>query len=422
MDTRHLKLPYLMPSQAQKHVTHNEALLVLDFIVQLAVESRDLATPPESPGEGDRHIVGTNADGEWLGHDGEVACMIDGGWRCLVPRDGWLAWVRDEGRLYVRRDGGWHSVAENLTSLGVNATPDAVNKLAVASPASLFTHDGGDHQLTVNKADAPARATLVFQSGYEGRAEIGLVGDDDLVFKVSADGANFVEALRVDKASGDVCLGSLNSGPLAGFRNAVINGTGAINQRGFPGGALAGYGYDRWRSEGSGCTVSVAAGRFTLTGAISQTIENARLAGSVVTISVDAPSNPLHVTLGSKSGTIPAGSGRRHVTLSLGTGEPDNLKLVIEVTSSTSFGEVQVERGPRPTPFEARPAALEEVLCRRYFEAVHPVFSGATVSGAPSGSSRPIPWRNASCRWFRSIRSSSRQACRRSRPPIRPAG
>ena len=32
-----LALPYIQPAQAQKHVTHDEAMRVLDVIVQLAV-------------------------------------------------------------------------------------------------------------------------------------------------------------------------------------------------------------------------------------------------------------------------------------------------------------------------------------------------------------------------------------------------
>ena len=38
--TPNLKLPYIMPSQAQKHVTHNEALRFLDAVVHLSVKSR----------------------------------------------------------------------------------------------------------------------------------------------------------------------------------------------------------------------------------------------------------------------------------------------------------------------------------------------------------------------------------------------
>lgn len=44
-----LGLPYLMPSQAQKHVTHNEALARLDLLVQLRVEALEAETPPRRP-------------------------------------------------------------------------------------------------------------------------------------------------------------------------------------------------------------------------------------------------------------------------------------------------------------------------------------------------------------------------------------
>jgi hypothetical protein len=381
MESQNLNLPFLMPSQAQKHVTHNEALVTLDNIVQLAVSDRHRTAPPAGPLDGDRHIVAVGATGAWTDHDGDIACFVDGGWQFFSPRNGWLTWLSDEAHLLVRRDNDWRSAIENVSYLGINASADATNRLAVASAASLFSHQGTDHQLTINKADPASRASVMFQTGYSGRAEIGLVGDDDLLFKVSADGSAFLEAVRIGSASGDMCVRSLNSGPLAGLRNAIINGSGAINQRGFAGGALSGYGYDRWKAEGGGCDVSVASGRFSLTGSISQTIEKAGLAGGLVTVSVDAPSNSLDISLGTQSGTIPAGAGRRHVTLTLDGLEPDDLKLVISAVSETAFGNVQVERGPWPTPFERRPAALEDMLCKRYFEVVHPVFSGATVSG-----------------------------------------
>ncbi len=45
-----LSLPYLQPSQAQKHVTHNEALRVLDLVTQLSVLTDDQPAPPGGPG------------------------------------------------------------------------------------------------------------------------------------------------------------------------------------------------------------------------------------------------------------------------------------------------------------------------------------------------------------------------------------
>jgi len=56
-----LKLPYLAPAQAQKHVTHNEALRQLDAIVQLSVNTI-AGDAPAAPDEGERYIVAASAD------------------------------------------------------------------------------------------------------------------------------------------------------------------------------------------------------------------------------------------------------------------------------------------------------------------------------------------------------------------------
>ena len=47
--TSNLSLPFIMAAQAQKHVTHNEALRALDAVVQLMVLDKDLDSPPGSP-------------------------------------------------------------------------------------------------------------------------------------------------------------------------------------------------------------------------------------------------------------------------------------------------------------------------------------------------------------------------------------
>lgn len=76
--TVHLALPFIMAAQAQKHVTHNEALRVLDGVVQLSVKDRDLTAPPPSPADGDRYIVASGATGAWAGWDLNVAFWADG--------------------------------------------------------------------------------------------------------------------------------------------------------------------------------------------------------------------------------------------------------------------------------------------------------------------------------------------------------
>ncbi len=82
--TPNLELPFILPSQAQKHVTHNEALRRLDAVVHLAVAGRDLASPPAEPEDGERHIVAADAAGEWTGHTGQIAAFARKGIKTIV--------------------------------------------------------------------------------------------------------------------------------------------------------------------------------------------------------------------------------------------------------------------------------------------------------------------------------------------------
>ena len=44
-----LSLPYIQQNQAQKHVTHNEGMRLLDGVVQLSVLSRAQTAPSQDP-------------------------------------------------------------------------------------------------------------------------------------------------------------------------------------------------------------------------------------------------------------------------------------------------------------------------------------------------------------------------------------
>lgn len=104
MTTPNLSLPELVASQAQPHVTLNNALRRLDALVQASVISQT-NTPPGSPAEGDTYIVGGSPTGAWAGHDGEIATLIGGGWTFTVPAAGWLVYDHDES-AYYSCDGG----------------------------------------------------------------------------------------------------------------------------------------------------------------------------------------------------------------------------------------------------------------------------------------------------------------------------
>jgi flagellin-like hook-associated protein FlgL len=126
-ETTHLLLPYLAAAQAQKHVTHNEALRLLDAMVQLAVLDRTRTAPPASPADGDRHVVASGASGLWAGWDLNVAYWVDGAWTRLVPRPGWLAWIAAEG-IFVSWTGyAWQALGapENVSDAVFSLVNDA---------------------------------------------------------------------------------------------------------------------------------------------------------------------------------------------------------------------------------------------------------------------------------------------------------
>ena len=213
--TARLKLPFIAAAQAQKHVTHNEALLALDAIIHATVEDRDLAAPPAAPQEGQAWLVADSASGAWAGHEGEMAVWSDGVWRFHAPNAGWIALVRDENRLIVYNGALWRDFGEmlgalaNLDKLGVNTTADDANRLAAKSDAILFSHDdvtpgSGDIRVKLNKKQSGKTASFLFQDNWSGRAEIGLSGGNDLRVKVSDDGTAFRDALIVRNDDGHV--------------------------------------------------------------------------------------------------------------------------------------------------------------------------------------------------------------------------
>ncbi|OJF97845.1 DUF2793 domain-containing protein [Pararhizobium antarcticum] len=196
--TANLDMPYILPSQAQKHVTHNEALQILDAVTQLTVTAQ-LVAPPSDPQEGSCFAIAASATGLWAGKDGRLALRQDGSWIYILPREGWRAWFLADDRLRIHDGDQWQFFDGIGTpeKIGINATADLTNRLSLSATASLFNHDGHGHQIKVNKAASGETASLLFQSGFSGRAEIGLAGDNEFAVKVSPDGSSWASALSI---------------------------------------------------------------------------------------------------------------------------------------------------------------------------------------------------------------------------------
>ena len=327
-DSPNLNLPYILAAQSQKHVTHNDAVRALDTIVQLSALDRNLAAPPITPADGDRYIVATAPTGAWAGKAGNIAAFQDGAWGFYAPREGWLAWVADEDVLVSYSGTAWvtsssgsgdpagtaasllaahvaagdpHPVyllpseaaaalaaqnVQNVSQLGVNATADATNKFSVSSSAILFNHAGAGIQEKFNKNSAADTASMLFQTAFSGRAELGTTGDDNLHLKVSPDGTVWKEALVVDRTSGAATF-AFGSGQsqvdvfttggtwtkpawaraieIVAFGGGGAGGGGrrgaaATDRRGGGGGSASGVASDRFTATELGASLTVAIG------------------------------------------------------------------------------------------------------------------------------------------------------------------
>ena len=117
----------------------------------------------------------------------------------MRPKDGWRGWFLAEDKMKVHDGSAWavYDAIGTPSFLGINTTADSTNRLAVSATATLLTHDGNGHQVKVNKATAGDTASLLFQTGWSGRAEMGLTGSDDFAIKVSPDGSAWSSALSI---------------------------------------------------------------------------------------------------------------------------------------------------------------------------------------------------------------------------------
>lgn len=169
-DTPNLDLPQMAQNTLQPSVSFNEAMQILDALVLLVVQDKDLTAPPATTmaDAGKRWIVGVAATGAWAGHDNEIAiCTAADLWSFFVPRaefrarvldeakyyrfDG-AAWVDDtadgaltdapsDGHFWARKDGAWAQRDPQDLSAYVKtvngAEPDAAGDVATPSPYAL---------------------------------------------------------------------------------------------------------------------------------------------------------------------------------------------------------------------------------------------------------------------------------------------
>jgi len=105
--TERLGLPLIAAGQAQKDMTHNEALTLLDLAVQASVVAADVSHPPATPLSGQCWVVGPAPSGAWTGQAGAIAGWTAGGWRFVAPRAGLRVRHAASGQEAACDGAGW---------------------------------------------------------------------------------------------------------------------------------------------------------------------------------------------------------------------------------------------------------------------------------------------------------------------------
>ncbi|MGH6996277.1 MAG: DUF2793 domain-containing protein [Stellaceae bacterium] len=191
-DTPRLALPAIEAAQAQKHVTHNEALALLDCLVQIAVANRALTAPPTSPTDGSCYIPATGASDAWSGWDGQLALYSGGGWLKLTPVSGLKAWVTAERLTVTYEDGVWRD------GIALTASGGRVTLRAKEEELTLT----GAYVQTADTAFIPDRAIVL---GVASRTTLAITGATSYGVGTAGNATLFGNTLGI-------ALGSSNTG------------------------------------------------------------------------------------------------------------------------------------------------------------------------------------------------------------------
>ncbi len=218
--TQHLHLPLLAPAQAQKHVTHNEALLALDVLCQASVLNRICGWPPHNPQEGDRYLIPNSprqdTHNQWKAKANALAVWRDAAWHYYTPNVGWIIFIQDEEEFVFWNGQVWknlsHEVHElqNLKALGVGTTSDKKNDVALKTNRVLWTartvSEGGtgNFECAFNKGDDHKKLSFVLQQNYSDRIRILFDETGSFILSISPDGSIWHIALKVDPQTGQV--------------------------------------------------------------------------------------------------------------------------------------------------------------------------------------------------------------------------
>lgn len=126
-------LPFLAVAQAQKEITHNEALARIDALLNPVAEGIAAEPPPLTEADaGKCWLVDADPTAEWSGRSGDVACWTGFGWQFQVPVPGMQIWLRSDKAYRIRNEDSWLTAAVIADPAG-GASIDAEARLALGA-------------------------------------------------------------------------------------------------------------------------------------------------------------------------------------------------------------------------------------------------------------------------------------------------
>jgi hypothetical protein len=138
--TPRLSLPLLTAGQAQKEITHNEALVLVDALIAARVAAVNALTPPTAPTTGQSWALGTAPTGLWAGQGGALAVATAGGWRfCAVP-EGFSVRVAASGAIWLKQGTSWAAPAAIGAVSGGSVIDSEARSAIMAVRAALIGH------------------------------------------------------------------------------------------------------------------------------------------------------------------------------------------------------------------------------------------------------------------------------------------
>jgi hypothetical protein len=110
-------LPLLFAGQSQKEMTFNEAILLVDFLLQPVIEGTT-STVPSAPTPGQCWIINSSASGIFAGKANQIAAWGEGGWRYIAPKEGMRVYDRAQTGHRIYRGGAWRTPTMPIAPTG----------------------------------------------------------------------------------------------------------------------------------------------------------------------------------------------------------------------------------------------------------------------------------------------------------------